>query len=146
MGAVIIAVVAYRRIRSQNVVLNQQNKKSKIRPNSYKKLRKQIKILDNVAHEFRTPLTLILGLLKILLANQAACRAAELTLVKNNTTRLVRLVNQLLDLSKLEAGNTTLEYVYEDIVQFLRSIAFAFQSLADQKKSQSRSKVSPHLY
>jgi len=136
MGAMIIAVVAYRRIRSQNVVLNQQNKKIEDQTEQLQEAAKtKSRFFANVSHEFRTPLTLILGPVENLInESKRPAERQQLTLVKNNTTRLTRLVNQLLELSKLEAGNITLEYVYEDIVQFLKLIAFAFQSLADQKK------------
>jgi hypothetical protein len=58
----------------------------------------------------------------------------QLQLVRNNASRLVKLVNQLLDLSKLEAGAIKFDYAQEDIMPFIKSMTFAFQSLADQKK------------
>jgi signal transduction histidine kinase/DNA-binding response OmpR family regulator len=97
--------------------------------------RTKSRFFANIAHEFRTPLTLILGPVENLLSTpQPPQQREQLVMVKNNTSRLVKLVNQLLDLSKLEAGAIQFEYVHEDIVPFLKSLAFSFQSLADQKK------------
>jgi len=88
----------------------------------------------NIAHEFRTPLTLILGPVENLIGETKNTNDKnQLIVVKNNASRLVKLVNQLLDLSKLEAGAIKLDYVSEDIIPFLKANTFAFQSIADQK-------------
>lgn len=88
----------------------------------------------NIAHEFRTPLTLILGPVENLLADLKNTKVKEqLTLVKTSTSRLVKLVNQLLDLSKLEAGAIKVHYVSDDIIPLLKGNTFAFQSLAVDK-------------
>jgi signal transduction histidine kinase/DNA-binding response OmpR family regulator len=89
----------------------------------------------NISHEFRTPLTLILSPLEKLLsapAGQAPPRTLYQTMHRN-ASRLLTLVNQLLDLSKLEAGKMKPEYKEGDLVQFLKRTVFSFSSLAERK-------------
>jgi signal transduction histidine kinase/DNA-binding response OmpR family regulator len=88
----------------------------------------------NVAHEFRTPLTLILGPVENMLGESKGPDKNQLQTIKGSASRLVKLVNELLDLSKLEAGAIKFDFVYEDVIGFLRASTMAFQSLADQKK------------
>ena len=59
---------------------------------------------SNVSHEFRTPLTLILGPLTDALAGGKGLDVAQLDLVHRNSLRLLKLVNSLLDFSRIEAG------------------------------------------
>ena len=89
----------------------------------------------NISHEFRTPLTLILGPVQNLLAKiQETDLKNELKIIFRNATRLERLVNQLLDLSRFEAGKMVLEAELLDIVALLRKNVLAFTSLAERKK------------
>jgi signal transduction histidine kinase/DNA-binding response OmpR family regulator/streptogramin lyase len=89
----------------------------------------------NISHEFRTPLTLILGPLQSILTRvRDFTLSSDLKLVLRNATRLERLVNQLLDLSRLEASTLNLQVEQMDIVPLLRKIVLAFTSLADRKK------------
>lgn len=89
----------------------------------------------NISHEFRTPITLILGPLKDLYgeANNDAQKKRLITMMRNGE-RLLRLINQLLDLSKLEAGKMTLQATQTDLVEFLKEIASNYESLATNKK------------
>ncbi|NOT76000.1 MAG: tetratricopeptide repeat protein [Cyclobacteriaceae bacterium] len=88
----------------------------------------------NVAHEFRTPLTLILGPVENMLSETKGPDKNRLLTIKSSASRLVKLVNQLLELSKLEAGAIELDFVQDDVIGFLRANTMSFQSLADQKK------------
>ncbi len=89
----------------------------------------------NISHEFRTPITLILGPLKDFY-NKAKSREEKTVLatMMRNGQRLLRLINQLLDLSKLEAGKMQMHASPVDLVQFLREIASSYESLAVDKK------------
>jgi DNA-binding response OmpR family regulator/two-component sensor histidine kinase len=90
----------------------------------------------NVSHEFRTPLTLILGLNEQLaqLLNDPVGFKGKQQLVASNAKQLLRLVNELLDLSRLESGNMRLQVSNGDIVQFLRRVVLSFASWAERKK------------
>ena len=104
---------------------------------------KQLKELDliksrffaNISHEFRTPLTLILGPLEDRLTTLKKYPQKEEDLImQQQANRLLRLVNQLLDLSKLESGSMEIIPEKGDLVSFVRESAAAFDSLAKQKK------------
>ena len=88
----------------------------------------------NISHEFRTPLTLILGPIENLRQRLVDDDAKqELSMMQRNGQRLLRLINQLLDLSRLEAGKLTLETRPGDLLAFLKGVVFSFESLAKQK-------------
>ncbi|HEX8531036.1 MAG TPA: ATP-binding protein, partial [Cytophagales bacterium] len=95
----------------------------------------------NISHEFRTPLTLILGNLqdKLGLPRQAEGEAVpvpakELGVMQRNAKRLLELINQLLDLSKLESGQLHLDPRPAELTGFLRVLAASFASLADYRQ------------
>lgn len=89
----------------------------------------------NISHEFRTPLTLIKGPVEQSLQTPDETISKEdKIMIRNNTNRLLRLVNQLLDLSKLDAHSLEFNPVTGDIFEFLRTIGSAFSSHADQRK------------
>ncbi len=88
----------------------------------------------NISHEFRTPLTLIVGPLKSLLnGTYKGDHKNQFRIMARNADRLLRLINQILDLSKLESGNMGLKASKLDAVKFLKPIAYAFTSYADRQ-------------
>jgi signal transduction histidine kinase/ligand-binding sensor domain-containing protein/DNA-binding response OmpR family regulator len=89
----------------------------------------------NISHEFRTPLTLILGPVeKALSEEMPATLRQSMEMVQRNAQRLLRLINQLLDLSKLEAGQMTLAGSKGDLVTYLQNVVASFEPLARQKQ------------
>ncbi len=88
----------------------------------------------NISHEFRTPLTLILG--PIEQAVQDYAQDVRFTLIQRNANRLLSLINQLLDLSKLEAGQLRPEPERGDMAVFFRILASSFESLAQSRRVQ----------
>ena len=90
----------------------------------------------NLSHEFRTPLTLILGPLEKLLANHSPGSGdrsyKQFQLMHRNAQRLLRLINQLLDISKLEAGNMKLEVEKANIAEYIKKILASFEYLAER--------------
>ncbi|CCH54230.1 histidine kinase [Fibrisoma limi BUZ 3] len=89
------------------------------------------RFFTNISHEFRTPLTLILGPLTN--RKRKPLGETDLVLMERNGQRLMSLINQLLDLSKLEAGGLKPSPEPGDIAQFFRTVASSFQSLADSR-------------
>ncbi len=93
------------------------------------------KFFANISHEFRTPLTIILGSLDKLTREMGETSdIKEYTIMKRNASRLLQLINQLLELSRIESGSVKLNAVESDIVRFLKRITASFSSLANQKK------------
>jgi len=91
----------------------------------------------NLSHEFRTPLTLILGPLERLLEGKGKGDPSSLyKLMHNHASRLLQLVNQLLDLSSIDAGKMKLEIVSSDVISFVKGIVSSFESFAEEKSIQ----------
>ena len=86
----------------------------------------------NISHEFRTPLTLMLGPIDDALARPDAALAGEdLLAVRRNTVRLLRLVNSLLDFSRLEAGRLQASFEPTDLAELTAGLAGSFHSLVE---------------
>ena len=89
----------------------------------------------NLSHEFRTPLTLILGPLQDALHGTGdPLPAEEVAVMHRHALRLKRLIDQLLDLSKLEAGRMTLRAARHDVLSFLRDLVLSFAPAAERKQ------------
>lgn len=89
----------------------------------------------NISHEFRTPLTLILGQIdNVLSGNIGIKEKGKLQIAERNAKRLLTLINQLLDLSSLESGSMKLKADQHNIVSFLKSLFYSFESLAESQK------------
>ena len=105
---------------------------------------KRVKELDsvktqlytNITHEFRTPLTVILGMAQQIKSNPAAHLENGMDMIIRNGQSLLNLVNEMLDLSKLETGKMSLQPVNGDILNFLRYIVESFHSLAESQQKQ----------
>src|SRR5690606_7998494 len=89
---------------------------------------------SNVSHEFRTPLTLMLGPLEDVLSGQASAEQMrqQVELAHRNGTRLLRLVNSLLDFSRIEAGRVKASYRATDLGAFTADIASSFRSAVEK--------------
>jgi signal transduction histidine kinase/ligand-binding sensor domain-containing protein/DNA-binding response OmpR family regulator len=95
----------------------------------------KLQFFSNVSHEFRTPLTLILGpLSRIMGMNMDIHLKKQVEFIHRNAIRLLRLVNLLLDLQKVEKSEMHLRTRLGDIVNFTRDITMSFEELSVQKK------------
>lgn len=88
------------------------------------------RFLANITHEFRTPLTVILGATETVPAGSGEIAGRKFELVRRNGRQLLQLVDQILDLSRLESGRYTLTPETGDIRAFLVHIVSSFESLA----------------
>jgi signal transduction histidine kinase len=93
------------------------------------------RFFTDIAHEFRSPLTLIQGPAEqiILHSTDPNCRQ-QAKLIRKQSGRLLQLVNQILYLSRLEAGVISQHRREQDLVSFLRGMVHAYESLAEQLK------------
>jgi signal transduction histidine kinase/DNA-binding response OmpR family regulator len=89
----------------------------------------------NISHEFRTPLTLIIGPLENILSESklSAVLRGQVQMMLRNATRLLRMINQLMDLRKIEDEKMKLCAGEYDIIPFAREIKEAFDELAARK-------------
>jgi len=117
-------------IASQRDELMELNKKVKMVSQM------KVEFFTNISHEFRTPLTLILGPLDKVLANypHEDETKGHLTLIKRNTQRLLHLVNELMDFRKIETKKMELILSEDDIVSFVQNMAKGFNQLAELRK------------
>jgi signal transduction histidine kinase/ligand-binding sensor domain-containing protein/DNA-binding response OmpR family regulator len=98
--------------------------------------RMKSRFFANISHEFRTPLTLILGPVEDLFTRKP--ERAELSwdimkVIRRNAIRLQKLINQLLDIARLETGEVRLNVSEGDLEEFVRTIILSFLSLAESK-------------
>lgn len=107
----------------QRKLANQQLEKEKSR------------LFENIVHEIRTPLTLINGPLQLVKKemNGSAELVNHIHLIEQNSEKLVRLVNELLDASKLEKGKYVLNQQQGDLNDFVQKTIIAFESDAKSK-------------
>ncbi|MBS1531373.1 MAG: response regulator [Bacteroidetes bacterium] len=97
------------------------------------------RFFTNITHEFRTPLTLIINPAKELMSEvEEEQTVRQLQLILNNATRLRQLINQLLDLSKLESGVMELNLGPMDLVSFVKAHIASYESLIRHKGLQIR--------
>ena len=95
----------------------------------------KIKFLTNLSHEFRTPISLIMGPVSDLVSSESdEKKAGQLNMVKRNTRRLLNLVNQLLDFRKMEENELSLNLVEGDVISFIMEVAESFQDMSERKK------------
>ena len=88
---------------------------------------------SNISHEFRTPLTLMLGPTEDALASpERTLRGGELETVHRNELRLLKLVNTLLDFSRIEAGRAQAQYQPTDLAALTRDLASVFRSAIER--------------
>jgi ligand-binding sensor domain-containing protein/signal transduction histidine kinase/CheY-like chemotaxis protein/AraC-like DNA-binding protein len=98
----------------------------------------KLNFFTNVAHEIRTPLTLIVSPIELVEEQYPKDDfiQRQLRIVKTNTSRLMRLINQLLDFQKQEAGNFRLKPETGNLVELLREIVFSFTEYAHSRQVQ----------
>lgn len=142
-----IAAWAWNRYRQQlrskvhELTLQKERAQQELSRKEAEKLREldtmKTRFFTNVSHEFRTPLTLILGQneqLKTAITDQSLQQRMEM--VERSGQRLLDLVNQVLDLAKLESEGMDLQYATLDAIPFLRQILEAFEGSAIEKEIQ----------
>ncbi|HOT13513.1 MAG TPA: two-component regulator propeller domain-containing protein [Bacteroidales bacterium] len=97
----------------------------------------KIRFFTNISHEFRTPLTLIITPLeKLLKTTQDTILLGQLNLIHRNAKRLLNLVNQLLDIRRLEVEPFKLNLQLGDLIYFVRDITTSFSDFGEKKNIQ----------
>ncbi|MCP4147444.1 MAG: hypothetical protein GY757_06810, partial [bacterium] len=89
----------------------------------------------NISHEFRTPLTLIMGPLENkMTVTEDVREKREMRVMLRNAQRLLTLINQMLDLSKLDSGKMRLRAESRNIVSLLAGVVGEFEMLARRNR------------
>ena len=95
------------------------------------------RFFNNISHEFRTPLTLTIGPLENALTGTygplGPAMRAQVEIMLRNSRRLLRLINQLLDLAKLESGKMNLKARNGNLVAFTEGIVYSFTAFASER-------------
>lgn len=134
MVVLTILLIYFFRLRNKNLKIEKQNLELQRREMETIKQTEQFKtrFLANISHEFRTPLTLINGHLEVLKENGRKEDLLHFDEMEQNGKRLLTLINQLLDLSKMESGQYKLQYKKGNVLNETSMLVQSFHSYAEQ--------------
>ena len=93
----------------------------------------QLQFFTNISHEFRTPLSLILGPLETLLQKGQSASSQYYEVMYRNANRLLLLINELMDFRKVETGILKLDVIQGNLPAFIAELATEFKDAANQK-------------
>jgi signal transduction histidine kinase/DNA-binding response OmpR family regulator/ligand-binding sensor domain-containing protein len=132
LGASLLAMVY--RIQKKRWELKTQLKLKAEEAKQLKELDKvKSSIYTNITHEFRTPLTVIQGMVKNIIRDPHSKLEERIMVIKRNSKSLLQLINQMLELSKLEGGYLKVDLVHDDIIKYLAYLTESFHSFANDK-------------
>lgn len=94
------------------------------------------RFFTNISHEFRTPLTVITGMATQIKKQPTQWMEKGIELIQRNSNQLLNLINQILDLRKLESGAQKANYVLGNIIPYLKYLSVSFGPLAQSKNIQ----------
>ena len=143
--ALVLGIIFYQ-IRKYSVIrILEKNelKKERLEKEKIEEINKlKLKLFTNISHDFRTPLTLIIGPLERMLKNKdgnSYVQKQHQTMYRNASV-LLQLINQLLDFRKSESGKLKLKVSKNNITKFIESIKKSFDDLAEQRNIDFRFK------
>jgi signal transduction histidine kinase/ligand-binding sensor domain-containing protein/DNA-binding response OmpR family regulator len=129
---------AHHKLRKSSQLIETKNLQLEEQAGKLKEMDKiKSRFFANISHEFRTPLTLIMGPLEQMLSGpleKEKEQKKKMRLMLRNSRRLHSLINQLLALSKFDSGTIKLQAYQQNIVPFLKGILNSFDSLAVQNE------------
>lgn len=131
----LMAIIVFVRVRINRVRLQSRMELREQESAQLKHLDEvKSRFFANITHEFRNPLTLILTPLEQLLQSiQDPQQHNRLTIIHRNASQLLRLINELLDLAKLEAGSIGVIPTQGNLVEFVKRVVSAFDEEANRK-------------
>ncbi|HYG37264.1 MAG TPA: two-component regulator propeller domain-containing protein [Cytophagales bacterium] len=104
----------------------------------------KLQFFTNVAHEFRTPLTLILGPITSLISKATdAWQRSQLKIVYNNSIRLEKLIEELIQFRKIESGKEQLQITHTNLVTLIQEVVESFQQHASEHEVSLEFKPEP---
>lgn len=142
-----VAFYLYRKrmLEKQRVKFELQSKEDSIKKT--KELNElKLNFFTNVSHELRTPLTLIISpLVSMIREERDESKRRKLEMIHRNATRLLNLVNQILDFRKIDQNKEKLTLSHIDIVSFVDNICTSFRTLANSKVTLAFESTVPSL-
>ena len=122
-------------IHKNEEIVRQRNEIQRMAQKANVATKAKLRFFTNMSHEFRTPLTLILGPTDELLSsdNISDSQKSGIQLIKKNAYRLLRLVNQLMDFRKIESNKMNIHLQTGNLVAFIRDLFTDFKSIADKR-------------
>jgi signal transduction histidine kinase len=134
--ALAIIIIVYKVRWNQIKLKNQIKLESALYEKSEEINQMKLRFFTNISHELRTPLTLIIGPLEQIMKGSKDPKYLERLnkIMHKNSTRLLRLINQLLDFRKAESGNINLVVEQGDLVGFVEEIYRAFEEIALERQ------------
>lgn len=135
---VVVAIISYRRIREQKQKIEEQAEQLQ------EAAKVKARFFANVSHELRTPLTLLNGMLELMQENpDQKGNSEKMNIALGNSRRLQGMINEVLDLSRLEGGKWELTKKPKEILPLLNRIVLAFESLIIKKNLKLTYDASP---
>ena len=141
LGFIVYAIIQYtvgkERLKNQlRLERLESAKKHELAQKAHEVDQMKLRFITNISHEFRTPLTLILGPLENLAATFVSNNTInkKIQIIHRNAQHLLRLINQLMDFRKLDTGSMDLNVQKGDIVTFLKRIKASFEYLAQERQ------------
>nr|WP_294898805.1 two-component regulator propeller domain-containing protein [uncultured Pedobacter sp.] len=123
--------VEQERIKAQQII--EEERREADRQHEFDQLK--INFLTNISHEFRTPISLIMGPVDQLLQEEVSSeKSSQLKMVRRNARRLLNLVNQLLDFRNIKQKEQKLNATDGDFISFAKDVAESFKDLAERKR------------
>ena len=144
MASIAVTLLYLFRLRSKKIKIERQNLILKKREAEaiQEAERFKSKFIENISHEFRTILTLIKGHIEVLNQDLETGSLKSLEEMNNNGDRLLELINQLLDLSKIENKQFSLIHKEDNLLEKLQGYIYSFESFAYKKELNFRVEVS----
>ncbi len=142
----VVLYFGFRRKKRDSIILAEQKKQIEEMAKRVPEAdQKKLNFFSNISHELRTPLTLILGPIEKLVKDFSSDQSKILLLqiVRRNTLQLYNLINQLLDIRKLDTGDTKLKVSMGDIAEYCKGICSTFVHVADTNNIQFSFTASP---
>ncbi|NMC40450.1 MAG: hypothetical protein GYA43_04655, partial [Bacteroidales bacterium] len=142
----IVAITSYIRIRTRAIINEKIRLEAIVKARTAELELKNTQLAEidrlktqfftDISHEIRTPLSLIMGPLETISREGAmtARMGGMVEMMKRNVQRLMHLINQLLDISKLDTGKMKITLTRDDIVKCLRILVYEFLSMAESKR------------
>ncbi|WP_430932072.1 hybrid sensor histidine kinase/response regulator transcription factor [Saccharicrinis sp. 156] len=141
---IFLLFIAFKNKKIANIRLEEQKEAISIQNDELKRMSEQLQeatqarmqFYTNISHEFRTPLTLIVGPLENIIKtnNTDEVLKKELSTIYSNSLRLLRLVDQIMDFRKIETAKMRLKVGHYNLDEFMHSIKEAFLNLSTEKQ------------